>query len=227
VEERCIKVMDSRVNRYLDQAVLKPELTQKEVEEAIKLGLSYDVRNVCVRPCDVEMTVALCKGTSTSPGCVLSFPHGHECTEGKKAAAELYIKKGIEEIDMVANYGYIKSGRMDLFEKDVQAVSELTSLSSVILKVILETSMLTSEEITKAVKSLVKTKADFVKTSTGFSTRGASKEDIDTIMKAAEGKIFVKASAGIRDYEKVMEFINLGCTRIGVNYTSVPIICKQ
>jgi deoxyribose-phosphate aldolase len=219
--------MSIRVNRYLDQAVLKPELTQKEVEEAIKLGLSYDVRNVCVRPCDIEMAVALCKGTNTSPGCVLSFPHGHECTEGKKAEAELYIKKGIEEIDMVANYGYIKSGRMDLFERDVQAVSELTRFSSVILKVILETSMLTSEEITKAVKNLVKTKADFVKTSTGFSTRGASKEDIDTIMRAAEGKIYVKASAGIRDYEKVMEFIKLGCTRVGVNYTSVPIICNH
>lgn len=219
--------MQLSVNRYLDHAILKPELTQKEVEEAINLGLKYNVAGICVRPCDIEMAAALCKGTDTAPGCVLSFPHGNDSSEAKKLLAEYYIKKGIKEIDMVGNYGYIKSGRLDLFEREIQMVSEVTSSCSIILKVIIETSALTVQEITGTVKALLKTKADFVKTSTGFSSRGASKEDIETIMRASQGKILVKASAGIRDYEKAVEFIKLGCTRIGVNYTSTPIICDH
>lgn len=216
---------ENTINRYLDHAVLKPELTRQEAADAIKLGIKYKVRTVCVRPCDIEMASELCKGTETQVSCVLAFPHGDTLSEVKAVEARLYIEKGTNEIDMVANYGYIRSGLWDLVEKDIKAVSMVTKPAGILLKVILEANTLNTEEIAKATVIAIKAGADYVKTSTGFNGPGATVEAVEAMVKAAEGRIKVKASGGIRNYEQAKRFVDMGCDRLGNGYGSTPAIC--
>lgn len=213
------------VNYYLDHAVLKPELSREDAEAAIKLGIQFGVRTVCVRPSDIEVAVRLCKGSETKVCTVLAFPHGVNPTTLKALEAKTYIDLGVKEIDMVANYGWIKSGMWDEVQQDIQAVAEITRHRGVILKVIFETSMLTLEEIDRTTRICVECGADFVKTSTGFNGGGATVEAVTAMLEAAQGFIQVKASGGIRDREAVERFIAMGCTRLGVNYSSTPVIC--
>ena len=119
-------------------------------------GIDYKVKTVCVRPCDIDMAAAMCQGTETEVSCVLSFPHGTSPSQIKAAEAQLYIQKGAHEIDMVANYGYIRSKLWDEVEKDIRAVSEITQNAGVPLKVIFETSQLTVEEIAQATECAIR-----------------------------------------------------------------------
>lgn len=216
----------AKLNRYIDHAVLKPEMTLKEVIDAIKLGIDYKVKTVCVRPCDIDLAVEMCKGTETEVSCVLSFPHGVGLSQIKAEEAKAYINKGVREIDMVANYSYIKSGEWELVEKDIKAVSDITKPAGVLLKVIFETSELTLEEIAKATEVSIKANADFVKTSTGFSRAGATAEAVETMLKTANGRIKVKPSGGIRDAQTAMKYLEMGAHRLGVGFSSTPAICK-
>ena len=216
---------DMKISRYLDHAVLKPELSAKEAEEAILLGIQYKVRTVCVRPWDIELAVRLCAGSETEVCTVVGFPHGTVPSEIKAAEARLYIEKGVREVDMVVNYGFIKSNAWDLVEKDIRAVSEVTRSAGILLKVILETAMLTPEEITKATEAAIRAHADFVKTSTGFNGGGATEEAVRIMLETAAGRIKVKPSGGIRDAERARMFVEMGAHRLGVNYVSVPAIC--
>lgn len=218
--------MMDKISRYLDHAVLNPEMTEQEAIDAIKLGIENNVRTVCVRPCDIELAIKLCSGSATEVCCVIGFPHGTVPSEIKASEAALYIKLGAREVDMVVNYGYICSGKWELVENDIRAVSEVTRQAGVTLKVIFETSMLTLEEVDRATRVAIKAKADFVKTSTGFNGGGASEEAVEVMLRAAEGKIKVKASGGIRDYQRAKMFVDMGCHRLGVGYNSTPVICQ-
>ena len=122
-----------RINRYLDHAVLKPEMTQDEARDAIQLGIDYKVRTVCVRPCDIDMAVEMCRDTDTEVSCVLAFPHGNTLSEVKASEADLYIQKGVHEIDMVVNYGYIRSKLWDKVEEDIRAVASVTGQAGITL----------------------------------------------------------------------------------------------
>lgn len=214
-------------NRYLDHAVLKPEMTQEEAREAIQLGIDYKVKTVCVRPCDIDMAVEMCKGTQTEVSCVLAFPHGTTLSQVKAYEARLYIEKGVHEIDMVANYGYIRSKLWDEVEKDIRAVAEVTGKAGILLKVILETSQLSTEEIAQATECAIRAGADFVKTSTGFYGIGATPEAVEAMVKASRGRIQVKASGGIRNAEQAKMFLDLGASRLGNGYSSTPVICNE
>lgn len=213
-------------NRYLDHAVLKPEMTQKEAREAIQVGIDYKVKTVCVRPCDIEMAVNMCRGTETEVSCVLAFPHGTAPSEIKAFEASLYLQKGVDEIDMVANYGYIRSGEWLKVENDIRSVSDVTKAAGKVLKVILETSQLTVDEITEATECAIRAGADFVKTSTGFYGGGATAEAVEAMVKAARGRIQVKASGGIRNSEQARMFIDMGASRLGNGYSSTAAICN-
>lgn len=215
------------VNRFIDHAVLKPEMTQEEVRNAIQLGIDYKVRTVCVRPCDIDLAVKMCTGTETEVSCVLAFPHGTVPSEVKRMEAEIYVQKGVHEIDMVVNYSYIRSKLWDKVEKDIKAVSDVTKPNKVLLKVILETSQLTEEEIMKATESAINAGADFVKTSTGFYGEGATEKSVQAMLKAAAGKIQVKASGGIRNAEQARLFLDMGVTRIGNGFSTTPVICND
>jgi len=213
------------VNRYLDHAVLKPGMTREEAIAAIQLGVEHDVFSVCVRPADIELALDLCKETTTAVGTVLSFPHGVVSPQGKSLEARTYIAQGVREIDMVANYGWIRSNLWSEVQADIEAVSNETCSQKIVLKVILETSELTSEQIRRATQIAADAGADFVKTSTGFSSGGATDEAVQTMLDASEGRIQVKASGGVRDRVRAMHLLEMGCRRLGVGYSSTPVIC--
>ena len=213
------------INRYLDHAVLKPELDQKQTIEAIESGLEYEVRTVCVRPADIKTAQDICKGSNTEVSCVLSFPHGVALSASKADEASRYVQLGVSEIDMEANYGLICSGQWDRVRADIEAVSKVAKPANVLLKVILETAALDLDQIVRATQIAVQAKADFVKTSTGFAWDGASEEAVQTMLETANGRIGVKASGGIRDRQRAELFVDMGCARLGVGFTSTPIIC--
>ena len=213
------------LNTYLDHAVLVPQMTRQEATAWIQSGIDYKVKTVCVRPCDIDLAVSMCKGTQTGVSCVLGFPHGNVCTESKAAEAELYCKKGVAEIDMVANYGWIRSGLWDDVRADIKAVVDIAHKYKVAVKVIFETSQLTLEEVAKTTEICIEAGADFVKTSTGFNGEGATEEMVDCMLKTAAGRIKVKPSGGIRDAARAQMFVDRGADRLGVNGSSTPAIC--
>ncbi|MDR1486169.1 MAG: deoxyribose-phosphate aldolase [Planctomycetaceae bacterium] len=215
----------TQINRYLDHAILVPQFTRQEAIDWIKKGVEYKVKTVCVRPCDIVIAKELTAGTETEVSVVLGFPHGTQLTESKAAEAELYCKKGVQEIDMVANYGWIKSGLWDEVKSDIKAVVDTAHKYNVLVKVIFETAQLNTEQIIKTTELSIEAGADFVKTSTGFNGDGAKEEDVDTMLKTANGKIKVKPSGGIRDNERAKLFVNKGADRLGVNCSSTPKIC--
>jgi len=214
------------LNRYLDHAVLVPQMPREEAVTLIQLGIDYQVRTVCVRPCDIDLAVAMCRGTQTGVSCGLGFPHGTTCPESKAAEAALYCEKGVDEIDMVANYGWIRSGLWDDVRRDIKGVVDVAHAKNVLVKVIFETAQLTLEQVAKATEICIEAGADFVKTSTGFNGEGATEEVVACMLKTASGRIQVKPSGGIRDAERAKLFVEMGAHRLGVNGASTPAICN-
>jgi deoxyribose-phosphate aldolase len=213
------------IARYVDHAVLKPDLTRDEAIAQMRLGLEYDVRTVCVRPCDIPVALELCRGTATGVSCVLAFPHGDALSASKADEARRYVALGVAEIDMVVNYGFIRGGSWDALEADIRAVTGVARPAGVMVKAILETACLTLDEVARATEVAIAARADFVKTSTGFGGGGATEDTVAAMVKAAAGRIAVKASGGIRDRETAGRFIALGATRLGVGATTTPLIC--
>lgn len=218
--------MDLGIARYIDHAVLKPELSRDEAVEAIKSGIFYGVKTVCVRPTDIETAISLCKGSQTEVSCVLAFPHGCVPAEVKAFEASQYVAKGVAEVDMVANYGFIRSGLWKEVLADISAVREATAKAGVLLKVIFETCTLTLDEIARATEIAIEAGADYVKTSTGFHSQGATQETVSAMLKASAGRIRVKASGGIRDFEQARRYVEMGCDRLGVGYTTTSVLVK-
>lgn len=215
------------LNRYLDHAVLKPEMTRQEAEDAINLGLHFNTRTVCVRPCDVELAKSLCGGTRTDVCAVLAFPHGCGLSITKIQEAEMYVELGVAEVDMVSNYGLIRGGDWQAFEKDVACVFQILHENGILLKVILETSTLNPNQIEQATQICAEIGVDYVKTSTGFNGSGATIEAVEIMLKAAGGRTKVKASGGIRDADQATGFIEMGCDRLGVGFSTTPVLCGE
>lgn len=213
------------LNRYLDHAVLKAEMTCNEAAEAIALGLRYNVRCICVRPTDLATALAMCDGTDTSVGATLGFPQGVNLSASKADEARRYVDLGVDEVDMVAHYGLIRSGRWDQVLADIRAVTEIARPADVVLKVILETSELMREQIVRATETAVAAEADFVKTSTGFASGGATEEAVAAMLETAAGRIGVKASGGIRTREAALRYVEMGCRRLGVGFSTTPVLC--
>ncbi len=219
--------MKNKLNQYLDAAILKPEMTRTEVESAITSTLKYAPATLCVRPCDIELAKQYCKGTSTGVCVVLGFPHGCGLTDSKVDEAKRYIALGVDEIDMVANYGYARSAMWSAVRDDIAAVAKTCRAANVPLKVIFETAFLTVTEIEKLTEICIEADADYVKTSTGFGGAGATDEGVKAMVATAQGRIKIKPSGGIRDAERAQYLINLGTHRLGVNYSAVGVICGE
>lgn len=213
-----------KISRYFDSAVLKPNMTEQEVRDAIQQSIDCDSYSVCVRPCDIDLAVEMCRGTNTVVSCVLDFPHGDSTPEGKAALAELYAAKGVAEIDMVMNYGYARSGKWEEVKRGIEGVVKAAGKQNVGVKVIFETCELTTEEIKKATEICIEAGADFVKTSTGFAASGASVEAVQAMLDAAQGRIKVKASGGIRNYETAKHYVDMGVERLGIGFGAAKVI---
>jgi len=218
--------MEMTINRYLDHAVLAPELSRNDAVAAIRTGIAYAVRTVCVRPCDIALARELCAGTQTAVCCVLDFPHGTGGAEAKESLAKAFISQGAAEIDMVMNYGFALSGLWDKVEDEIARVVGQAHDRGVLVKVIFETSEWPLDIVGRGVEACVSAGADFVKTSTGFSKSGATEEVVREMLRVAGNRILVKPSGGIRDYAAAMKYVGMGCARLGVGFKSTPLICS-
>lgn len=216
-----------KIARYMDAAILNPELTSEQVEAAIKECIAFDACTVCVRGCDIELAKKLTKDTNTEVSCVLDFPYGYSGLETKRAAAREYAAMGVADIDMVMNYGAALGGRWDIVEAEVRAVVEEAHAKGVEVKVIFETSQLTQELIAKGTEVCICAGADFVKTSTGFNGSGATVEAVKTMLDTAKGRIKVKPSGGIRDYATAKMYVDMGAERLGVGFSGGIKICAE
>ncbi len=203
------------MNKYIDHTLLKPQSTQSEIESLCKEAIEFNFKSVCINPTWVSYAASLLKDSEVLTCTVIGFPLGASSTAVKAFETAQAVKDGASEIDMVLNIGMLKSQKLDELHSDVKAVVD--SASGKTVKVILETCLLSPEEITTASKICVKAGAHFVKTSTGFSTSGASQEAVELMVAAVDGKAEIKASGGIRSLEDAKKYIALGATRLGTS----------
>ncbi|MGF1657332.1 MAG: deoxyribose-phosphate aldolase [Verrucomicrobiales bacterium] len=218
------QLISEPLSRYLDAAILKPETTQAEFDQALEQCVALDTRTVCVRPCDIKPAQHLCRGTDTGVCVVLGFPHGVILPESKSDEAKRYLDFGVDEIDMVVNYSWARSDLWDKVLLDIQAVSQHTRPAQVPLKVIFESSQLDATTVAKLVDLSIEAQADFVKTSTGFTGEGATDEMVQLMLQQADGRIKVKPSGGIRDQARATALLEMGAHRLGVNWASCQAI---
>jgi deoxyribose-phosphate aldolase len=209
----------------IDHTLLKPDATVKQVTKLCEEAKKYKFASVCVNPGYVALAAQLLRGTGVKTCTVIGFPLGATTTKTKVQEAKEALENGAEEVDMVINVGALKSGDTDLVKNDIEAVVNAAKGRGIV-KVIIETCLLTDEEKVKACKIVKMAGADFVKTSTGFSTGGATVEDIRLMREIVGQDMGVKASGGIRDYETAMAMVNAGASRIGVS-ASVAIVNRQ
>ncbi|MGG3924740.1 deoxyribose-phosphate aldolase [Metabacillus fastidiosus] len=202
--------------RTIDHTALKADTTKTAVETLCMEAKQFNFASVCVNPTWVELAAELLKGTEVKVCTVIGFPLGANTPETKAFETKDAIEKGAEEVDMVINIGALKDRNDVLVERDIHAVVE-AARGKALTKVIIETSLLTEEEKIRACEIAVKAGADFVKTSTGFSTGGATTADISLMRKTVGPKIGVKASGGVRDLEGAKSLIEAGATRIGAS----------
>ncbi|NLB26120.1 MAG: deoxyribose-phosphate aldolase [Bacteroidales bacterium] len=199
----------------IDHAVLKPEYTNSDIYYHSQISVANRVYSMCVRPCDITFTKSLLKGSGVKVSSVLSFPHGADTIVMKESMAYQAINDGTDEIDMVMNIGKFLSGDYEYVVKDIMAVVDVAHKNGVLVKVIQESGFLTLDQVAKACKLSVKAGADFVKTSTGFGPGKATPEIIKVMVQSAAGKIRIKASGGIRNWDDAVTMVRLGADRIG------------
>lgn len=206
----------TNIASYIDHTLLKPESTESQVVQLCKEAAEYNFASVCVNPTWVEKAAAELTNSEVKVCTVIGFPLGASTPETKAFETTDAISKGAGEIDMVLNIGALKSGNTDHVKKDIEAVVNAAK-GKAIVKVILETCLLTDEEKVTASQLSKEAGADFVKTSTGFSTGGATIEDVKLMRQTIGPDMGVKASGGVRSLEDVEAMIKAGATRIGAS----------
>jgi deoxyribose-phosphate aldolase len=218
-----LKLKPSELARFFDHTLLKPEATRAQVEALCQEAIRYGFYAVCVNPSYVALAASILKGTGVKVCSVVGFPLGATLPEVKAFEAEKVIAMGAEEVDMVMNIGAMKSGDYTLVRDDIAKVVEVAHSGRALVKVILETALLTPEEKTKACQLALEAGADFVKTSTGFGPGGATVEDVRLMRAVVGDKIGVKAAGGISSLDQALAMIEAGANRIGAS-RSVKII---
>ena len=206
----------SAVAAVFDFAVLKPDQTVLDIESAVSLCRGLSIGCLCVRPVDVPYATSLLQDQMTSVASVVGFPHGTNTTVVKAHEAKLAIEDGAREIDMVIALPALLNGDYRAVYDDIGAVVNEARPTNVPVKVILETCYLKKTEIIQACQISEAAGASFVKTSTGFAPSGASPESVKTMLETVDGRIGVKASGGIRTWNDCVNYLRMGCTRIGV-----------
>lgn len=212
-----------KFNRYIDHTLLKPEATSEQIAKLCQEARENDFYSVCVNSYFVRQATALLKDSNTKVCTVVGFPLGASTMETKRFEAMKAVAEGASEIDMVINISAIKSGNWQYVLDDMSSLAQVCHQQGALLKVILETCLLTEEEKRKACELAVKAGVDFVKTSTGFSTGGATIEDVKLMREVVGPEMGVKASGGIRDQETAKKMIEAGATRLGTS-ASVAIV---
>ncbi|ARK29073.1 deoxyribose-phosphate aldolase [Halalkalibacter krulwichiae] len=208
--------MDINLAKMIDHTLLKAETRREQIVTACEEAIKYNFYSVCLNPTWIEEASNLLKNKDVKVCTVIGFPLGAATTAVKAFETRDAVDKGADEVDMVINVAKLKDGDYVAVEKDIRAVVEAAK-GKALVKVIIETSLLTDDEKRKACQLAVKAGADFVKTSTGFSTGGATATDIQLMREAVGPGIGVKASGGVRDKKTAVEMVAAGATRIGAS----------
>ena len=204
------------INKLIDHTALKPNTSKESILKLIDEAKTYDFASVCVNPCWVELAHQELKNTDVKVCTVIGFPLGANTTEVKVFETKDAIEKGAQEIDMVINIAMLKDKEYDYVENEIHQIVEATK-DKAIVKVIIEACLLTDEEKIKACELSQKAGADFVKTSTGFSTGGATVHDVALMRKTVGTDMGVKASGGVHTHEEALAMIEAGANRIGAS----------
>ena len=204
------------INKFIDHTALKPNTNKKAILKLIEEAKEHNFASVCINPCWIPLASKELQGSDIKVCTVIGFPLGANTTETKVFETRDAIKKGAQEIDMVINVAMLKDKDYNYIENEIKQIV-LASKDKAIVKVILETCLLTDEEIIMASKLAKNAGADFVKTSTGFSTGGATVHDVALMRKTVGEDMGVKASGGIHTHEEAMAMINAGASRIGAS----------
>lgn len=202
-------------SKYIDHTLLKPDTTKAQIIQLCKEAKEYDFASVCVNPCWIETARRELAGSDVNVCVVIGFPLGAMTSASKVFEAKDAIERGADEVDMVLNVGWLKDGDDAAVTNEIKAVKE--AVGSHVLKVIIEACLLTNDEKVRACQDAEKAGADFVKTSTGFSTGGATVEDVALMKKTVGDRLKVKAAGGIRTKEAMDAMIAAGAERIGTS----------
>ena len=203
-------------NKLIDHTLLKQDATPEQIVKLCDEAKQYDFMSVCVNPAYVPLAAKCLEGSDVKVCTVIGFPLGMNLTKTKIEEAMLTVEQGAGEVDMVINVGMLKAGHDDYVEEEIREIKQAIG-SKIILKVILETCLLTEDEIVRACKAAKNAGANYVKTSTGFSTGGATVEAVKLMRKAVGPEMGVKASGGIRTHEDLIAMVEAGANRIGTS----------
>ena len=208
------------IAKMLDHSTLQPFLTEDDIRKGCELALKYDCASVCARPCDVPILAEMLRGSDVKVCTVIGFPHGAHETTIKLAEAQLALEEGCEELDMVINIGWLLHGDDVAVQQEIQLLADMAHTHHAILKVILETCYLNEEQKVRACRLSEAAGADFVKTSTGYGSKGCTIDDLRLMRASVSDHVQVKGSGGIRDLDTVLSARAVGATRCGVSATA-------
>ncbi|MFZ0735592.1 MAG: deoxyribose-phosphate aldolase [Candidatus Acidiferrales bacterium] len=215
--------VDREIAHLIDHTLLKPDATRDQIHQLCEEAVRFGFASVCINPWNVAQAAELVRGSDVKVCTVVGFPLGATLPQVKIFETDAVVKLGAQEVDMVINIGALKSGLDDVVEADIRGVVEASHRGGAICKVILETALLTTEEKVRGSLAAKNAGADFVKTSTGFSSGGATAEDVRLMRAAVGGELGIKAAGGVRSLEDVQKMVAAGATRIGAS-ASVKIL---
>lgn len=207
-------------SKMIDHSLLVPTTTVQQLEEGCQLALAYDVASVCIMPYYVRRCSDNLAGSTVKPSTTIGFPHGGHCTQIKRAEALQAIEDGCMELDMVVNISQVLSGNWSYVTNDIAAVIQVAHQAGRQVKVIFENCYLTDDHKRRLCQICTDLKADWVKTSTGYGTSGATIEDLRLMLGTVGPGVQVKAAGGVRDFAKLAEIKSMGVTRCGTSSTA-------
>ncbi|PWG59360.1 deoxyribose-phosphate aldolase [Bifidobacterium catulorum] len=216
-----MSLTQAQLAKYMDHTLLKANATAEQIDSTVADAIKYGTASVCINPYWIPRVSKALAGTGIATCTVIGFPLGANTTDVKVFETNDAIDKGADEIDMVINIGELKGGNDDVVLADIKAVADATHAKGKLLKVIIETALLTDDEKVRASRLTVEGGADFVKTSTGFSTAGATVHDVKLMRETVEPDFGVKAAGGIHSLADAYAMIEAGATRLGVSASVV------
>ncbi len=208
------------ISRMIDHSLLNPTTTIEQLEAGCQLAVDYEAASVCLMPYYVKRCAEILKGSGCKVSTTIGFPHGGHTTAIKLAEAEQALADGCEELDMVVNISKVLSGDFDYVEQEVKAIVDLTHQAGQKVKVIFENCYLNDEQKIRLCRICCDVGADWVKTSTGYGTGGATMEDLKLMRENTSSPVEVKAAGGVRDFETLLKVRELGVTRVGASKTA-------
>jgi deoxyribose-phosphate aldolase len=208
------------IAKRIDHSLLQPTLTEAELEAGCRLAREYDVASVCIKPFAVARAAEILRGSGVQVGTTIGFPHGGHATAVKVFESERAIADGATELDMVINLGQAIGGNWSAVRDDIAAVTRTAHQGGAIVKVIFENCFLNDDQKTRLCQICGDVNADYVKTSTGYGTGGATREDLILMRQASPPHVKLKAAGGCRDLDTAIAFAELGCDRIGASKTA-------